>query len=132
MDAKDKQEGNIMLDIATANTGTVGEMAGKQVTGATLEKIYSFVKYYYGKNSQEFELAPLYAKRFFENALVARFENATTLYAYLPDTKSTEYEEQQIYTLGYFAGYLAGVRDTDQLHNEIEIPKEEGKDAPQN
>lgn len=120
-----------MLDITKASTDTVGEMAGEQIAVATLEKIRKFVKFCYGKNSQEYELVPGYAKRYFSNALDSRFDNATALYYAMPDTESTEYEDQEIYNMGYFAGYLAGVIDADKLHNEIELPAGVEEKAPQ-
>ena len=111
-----------MVDITKANTHTEGEMAGKQVLGATVEKIRKFFKYCYGANSDEFERSAHFAERYFYQALDRRFEDAGFLYCTMPDTENTEYTTQDIFTQGFFVGYLAAVVDTDRLHNEIELP----------
>lgn len=111
-----------MIDIATANTKTIGEKAGKQVTAATVEKIRRYFEYCYGANSFECENAGTYAERYFYQALERRLGDTATLYASMPDTENVECTTQDVFTQGFFCGFLAAVADTDELHNEIELP----------
>ena len=113
-----------MLDIKNANTQTVGIQAAKQVSAATLSKIKSFYERCYGKGDEKRNRNILErAEEYFVNALQYRFQNADLLYAAMPDTENVDYEAQDVYSIGFFVGYLAAVSDTDALHNEITMPE---------
>lgn len=113
-----------MIDITNANTETIGIKAAAQVSAATIAKIKAFYEYCYGKGDEKRNRNILErTEEFFINALQYRFQNADFLYCVFNDTALAEYEAQDIYTYGYFMGYVAAVADTDALHNEIEIPE---------
>ena len=52
---------------------------------------------------------------------VRRFYNGDMLHSALPDTETTEYDDNDIYIIGFFVGYLAGAQDMETLLNEIEL-----------
>lgn len=109
-----------MIDIATANTETIGKQAAMQTTAATVEKFREYFKYCYGGNADRNVTARL--KRYFINMLDLRFQNGDMLHSALPDTETTAYDDEDIYILGFFVGYLAGAQDMEALLNEIELP----------
>lgn len=109
-----------MIDIANANTETIGKKAALTVTAATVEKIRRFYQYCYGSNADRNILARL--TRYFINMLDNRFQNGDMLHSALPDTETTEYDDNDIYIIGFFVGYLAGAQDMETLLNEIELP----------
>lgn len=113
-----------MLDIKNANTQTVGIQAAKQVSAATIAKIKAFYEKCYGKGDEHRKRNILTrTEEYFINALSYHFQNADFLYSTLPNTIESKFESQDIYTIGYFVGYLAAVTDTDNLHNEIAMPE---------
>lgn len=109
-----------MIDIATANTETIGKQAAMQVTAATAEKVHKFYKYCYGGNADRNVIARL--TRYFINMLDLRFQNGDMLHSALPETATTDYDDEDIYIIGFFVGYLAGAQDMEALLNEIELP----------
>lgn len=113
-----------MIDIKNANTQTIGIQAAKQVSAATIAKIKAFYEKCYGKEDGERRRNILTrTEEYFINALQYRFQNADFLYSAFNDTALAEYEAQDIYSVGFFIGYLAAVSDTDALHNEITMPE---------
>lgn len=113
-----------MIDIETANTKTIGIQAAAMVSAATIAKIKAFYEKCYGKEDGERRRDILArTEEYFINALSYHFQNADFLYSTLPNTIESKFEAQDIYTAGYFMGYLAAVADTDALHNEIEMPE---------
>ena len=113
-----------MIDIETANTKTIGIQAAAMVSAATIAKIKAFYEKCYGKEDGERRRNILTrTEEYFVNALSYRFQNADFLYSAFPDTVKGECETQDVYTIGFFVGYLAAVADTDALHNEIEMPE---------
>ncbi len=113
-----------MIDITNANTETIGIKAAAQVSAATIAKIKKFYEYCYGKGDGERNRNILTrTEEYFVNALQYRFQNADLLYAAMPDTENVDYEAQDVFTFGFFVGYLAAVTDTDTLHNEIAMPE---------
>ena len=113
-----------MIDIKNANTQTIGIQAAKQVSAATIAKIKAFYEKCYGKEDGERRRNILTrTEEYFVNALSYRFQNADLLYSAFPETEKGECESQDIYTIGFFVGYLAAVTDTDNLHNEITMPE---------
>ena len=109
-----------MIDIATANTETIGKKAALTVTAATVEKVRKFYNYCYGCNADRDILARL--TRYFINLLDNRFQNGDMLHSALPETATTDYDDEDIYIIGFFVGYLAGAQDMEALLNEIELP----------
>ena len=113
-----------MIDIETANTKTIGIQAAAMVSAATIAKIKAFYEKCYGKGDEHRKRNILErTEEYFVNALQYHFQNADFLYSTLPNTIESKFEAQDIYTAGYFMGYLAAVADTDALHNEIEMPE---------
>lgn len=113
-----------MIDIETANTKTIGIQAAAMVSAATIAKIKAFYEKCYGKEDGERRRDILArTEEYFVNALQYRFQNADLLYAAMPDTENVDYEAQDVYSIGFFVGYLAAVADTDALHNEIAMPE---------
>lgn len=109
-----------MIDIATANTETIGKQTAMQTTAATVEKIRRFYQYCYGSNADRNILARL--TKYFINTLDLRFQNGDMLHSALPETATTDYDDEDVYIIGFFVGYLAGAQDMETLLNEIELP----------
>ncbi len=109
-----------MIDIAKADTENIGKQTALQATAATVEKVRRFYNYCYGCNADRNILARL--TRYFINMLDNRFQNGDMLHSALPDTETTEYDDNDIYIIGFFVGYLAGAQDMETLLNEIELP----------
>ena len=110
-----------MIDIAKADTESIGKQAAMQVTAATAEKVHRFYTYCYGCNSDSNVLKRIAS--YFVNVLEMRFQNGDLLFSTMPDTETTEYSTEDIYTLGFFVGYLAGTQDMETLLNYIDVPK---------
>ena len=91
-----------MIDIATANTKSVGIKAARQVSAATIEKVKKFYEYCYGKDGERNRNILERTEEYFINALSYHFQNADLLYSAMPDTETTKYDMQDFFTQVFF------------------------------
>ena len=118
------------IDIHSAS-----EAARKSLTVCTADKFKLFLRYCYGEGSFEYENSDKAIKRYFFQRLNERFnmpEFTDASLAGVADIGENESNEKTygIFITGFYAGYIAAVADTDNLHNAIEIPantSEKGK-----